>query len=199
MKKEKKDTDATPCRCWWAEQGDDLYKAYHDKEWGKPVHDDRTHFEFLILESAQAGLSWITILKRREGYKKAFANFNPKIVATFDEAKAAELMLDSGIIRNRLKIASAIKNAQLFLDIQNEFGSFDKYIWQFVDGKPIQNNWKSKSDVPPESDASKRLSKDLKKRGFKFVGSTIMYAYMQATGLINDHTTDCFRHAECKK
>lgn len=200
MKKEKNTTDKTHvCRCWWAEQGDDLYKAYHDDEWGKPVHDDRIHFEFLILEGAQAGLSWSTILKRREGYRKAFANFDPKLVAKFDEAKAAELMNDAGIIRNRLKIASAIKNAQLFLEIQKEFGSFDKYIWQFVGGKPIQNNWKSKSDVPPESEESKRLSKDLKKRGFKFVGSTIMYAHMQATGLVNDHTTDCFRHAQCKK
>ena len=200
MKNEKKETHNKPiCRCWWAEQGDDLYKAYHDLEWGKPVHNDRIHFEFLILEGAQAGLSWSTILKRREGYRKAFANFNPKEVATFDEAKAAELMNDAGIIRNRLKIASAIKNAQLFLEIQKEFGSFDQYIWQFVGRKPIQNNWKSKSEVPPESEESKSLSKDLKKRGFKFVGSTIMYAHMQATGLVNDHTTDCFRHAQCKK
>ncbi|HEV8052514.1 MAG TPA: DNA-3-methyladenine glycosylase I [Parachlamydiaceae bacterium] len=200
MKKEHQETDNTQvCRCWWAAEQNELYQAYHDSEWGVPVHDDRVHFEFLILEGAQAGLSWITILKRREGYRKAFANFDPKLVAAFDEKIAAELMHNEGIIRNRLKIASAIKNAQLFLDIQKEFGSFDKYIWQFVGGKPIQNNWKSRGDVPPESEESKNLSKDLKKRGFKFVGSTIMYAHMQATGLVNDHTTDCFRHTQCKK
>ena len=187
------------CRCWWAEEANELYQAYHDKEWGVPVHDDRVHFEFLILEGAQAGLSWITILKRREGYKKAFANFNPSIVATYDEAKMAELLMNEGIIRNKLKIASAVNNAKLFLEIQKEFGSFNQYIWQFVGGKPIQNLWKSKSEVPAETTESKNLSKDLKKRGFKFVGSTIMYALMQATGLVNDHTMDCFRHSQCRK
>lgn len=185
------------CRCWWAEDENELYKLYHDNEWGIPVHEDRVHFEFLILEGAQAGLSWITILKRREGYKKAFADFDPAVVAAYDEAKTAELLKDEKIIRNKLKIASAVRNAQLFLEIQREFGSFDRYIWQFVGGKTIQNQWKSKSEVPAETAESKKLSQDLKKRGFKFVGSTIMYAHMQATGLVNDHTTDCFRHANC--
>lgn len=183
------------CRCSWA-QVDEMYQDYHDKEWGVPVHDDRIHFEFLILEGAQAGLSWSTILKRREGYRQAFANFNPKLVAKFDEAKQAELLLNDKIIRNRLKIAAAIKNAKHFLEIQKEFGSFDRYIWDFVGGKPIQNHRKSISDLPSETIESKNLSKDLKKRGFTFVGSTIMYAHMQATGLVNDHTTDCFRHAQ---
>lgn len=194
----KKIDDQPICRCWWAEEGNDLYKAYHDKEWGVPVHNDQIHFEFLILEGAQAGLSWITILKRRQGYKKAFANFNPAVVATYDERKMAELLNNEDIIRNKLKIAAAVKNAKLFLEIQQEFGSFDAYIWQFVGGTAIQNQWKSKSEIPPETIESQKLSKDLKKRGFKFVGSTIMYAHMQATGLVNDHTTDCFRHAECK-
>lgn len=192
----KKQSSQPLCRCWWAKDGNDLYQAYHDNEWGTPVHDDRIHFEFLILEGAQAGLSWITILKRREGYKKAFANFDPAIVAKYDEKKREQLLNNPEIIRNKLKIASAIKNAQLFLDIQKEFGSFDRYIWQYVGGKPIQNTWKSKNEVPSESVESKNLSKDLKKRGFKFVGSTIMYAHMQATGLVNDHTTDCFRHSQ---
>ena len=159
-----------------------------------PVHDDQKHFEFLILEGAQAGLSWLTILKRREGYRKAFANFDPKKVAKFSEAKMAELLQDEGIIRNRLKIASAVNNAKLFLEIQAEFGSFDKYIWQFVGGKTIQNKRQSIREIPPESKESRALSADLKKRGFKFVGSTVMYAHMQATGLINDHTIDCFRY-----
>ena len=181
-------------RCWWSENQDELYQKYHDTEWGIPVHNDRIHFEFLILEGAQAGLSWITILKRREGYKKAFANFDPTIVAKYDEKKIEELMNDPGIIRNRLKIHSAINNAKLFLEIQKEFGSFDHYIWQFVKGKPIVNHWKTKEEIPAETIESQNLSKDLKKRGFKFVGSTIMYAHMQATGLVNDHTTDCFRH-----
>lgn len=183
------------CRCGWAKD-DEMYQDYHDKEWGVPVHDDRIHFEFLILEGAQAGLSWSTILKRREGYRQAFANFNPKLVAKFDEAKQAELLQNDKIIRNRLKIAAAIKNAKHFLEIQKEFGSFDRYIWDFVGGKPIQNRWKSIRDVPSETIESKNLSKDLKKRGFTFVGSTIMYAHMQATGLVNDHTTDCFRHSQ---
>lgn len=183
------------CRCTWA-KNDELYQEYHDKEWGVPVHDDRLHFEFLILEGAQAGLSWITILKRRNGYRQAFANFNPAQVAKFDEAKQAELLLNEKIIRNKLKIASAVKNAKHFLEIQKEFGSFDRYIWDFVGGKPIQNHWESMRDVPSETIESKNLSKDLKKRGFTFVGSTIMYAYMQATGLVNDHTTDCFRYSQ---
>lgn len=197
MKKVKEDKDPhSVCRCFWAQNEDELYRDYHDREWGVPVHDDRVHFEFLVLEGAQAGLSWITILKRRQGYKKAFANFNPAMVATFDATKQAELLQNENIVRNNLKIASAIHNAKLFIEVQKEFGSFDHYIWQFVDGKTIQNQWKSKNEVPSESVESKDLSNDLKKRGFKFVGSTIMYAHMQATGLVNDHTTDCFRYSQ---
>jgi DNA-3-methyladenine glycosylase I len=179
-------------RCAWVPEGNELYQTYHDTEWGVPIHDDRKHFEFLILEGAQAGLSWLTILKRREGYRKAFADFDPKKVAKFDEAKIAELLNFEGIIRNRLKVRSAVTNAQLFLDIQKEFGSFDRYIWSFVGGKTIKNRWKSIKDVPPETEESRALSADLRKRGFKFVGPTVMYAHMQATGLVNDHITDCF-------
>jgi DNA-3-methyladenine glycosylase I len=181
-------------RCEWVQKGNALYEEYHDSEWGVPVHDDRKHFEFLILEGAQAGLSWLTILKRREGYRTAFANFDPAIVARYDAAKVAELLAFEGIIRNRLKIASAITNAALFLEIQKEFGSFDRYIWQFVGGKTIQNKWKSIKELPPETEESRALSKDLRKRGFKFVGPTVMYAHMQATGLVNDHVTGCFRY-----
>lgn len=180
------------CRCAWVEKGNELYESYHDKEWGVPVHDDRIHFEFLTLEGAQAGLSWLTILKRREGYRKAFANFDPKVVAKYTDKNIEELMQNSGIIRNRLKITSTIINAQCFLKVQEEFGSFDNYIWSFVNYQPIKNHRKSIKEIPPESPESKALSKDLKKRGFKFVGATIMYAHMQATGLINDHTIDCF-------
>lgn len=187
-----KKNSSTPNRCSWVIEGNTLYEAYHDTEWGVPVHDDRTHFEFLILEGAQAGLSWITILKRREGYRKAFANFDPEIVALYDDTKVQELMQDEGIIRNKLKILSCIKNAKLFLEIQKEFGSFDKYIWGFVGGRPIQHHFNSIKELPAETDESKALSKDLKKRGFSFVGPTVMYAYMQATGLVNDHTKDCF-------
>lgn len=185
-------------RCQWVPEDNALYQHYHDTEWGVPVHDDRKHFEFLILEGAQAGLSWLTILKRREGYRKAFANFDPKKVAKFDDKKVAELLLFDGIIRNRLKVESAVGNAQLFLDIQKEFGSFNKYIWQFVNGKTIQNHWKSLKEISPETKESTALSKDLRKRGFKFVGPTVMYAHMQATGLVNDHTLNCFRHKEIK-
>lgn len=179
-------------RCGWVPEGNELYQIYHDTEWGVPVHDDRKHFEFLILEGAQAGLSWLTILKRREGYRQAFANFDPQKVAKFDEAKIAELLSFEGIIRNRLKVRSAVTNAQLFLAIQKEFGSFNKYIWSFVGGKTIQNRRKSIKDVPPETKESRALSEDLRKRGFKFVGPTVMYAHMQATGLVNDHIIDCF-------
>lgn len=179
-------------RCPWAIKGNELYEAYHDTEWGVPVHDDRKHFEFLVLEGAQAGLSWLTILKRREGYRKAFAGFDPKIVANYNEAKVEELMKDEGIIRNRLKILSCVNNAKCFLAVQKEFGSFNAYIWRFVGGKTIQNKRKSIKDVPPETKESKALSADLKKRGFKFVGPTVMYAHMQATGLVNDHLVDCF-------
>lgn len=186
-------------RCEWCTNGSDLDKAYHDKEWGVPVHDDRTHFEFLILEGAQAGLSWATILKRREGYRKAFANFDVKKVAKFDGQKIEELMQDDGIIRNRLKIESTVINAKAFMEIQKEFGSFENYVWKFVGGKPLQNHRQSMKDVPAETAEAVALSKDLKKRGFKFVGPTIMYAHMQATGLVNDHTVDCFRHKEVQK
>ncbi len=179
-------------RCPWCLTGGTLYEEYHDTEWGVPVHDDRKHFEFLVLEGAQAGLSWLTILKRREGYRKAFADFDPEIVATYDQKKIEELLQFEGIIRNRLKVISCVNNAKLFLEIQKEFGSFDKYIWSFVGGKTIQNKWKSIQEVPPQSPESLALGSDLRKRGFKFVGATVMYAHMQATGLINDHLVDCF-------
>lgn len=183
-------------RCNWADDTFPEYIQYHDKEWGVPVHDDQTHFEFLILEGAQAGLSWSTILKRRDGYRKAFANFDPEKVARFDEAKVQELLQYEGIIRNKLKVRSAVTNAQLFLEIQEEFGSFDAYIWQFVGGEPIINHWENMKEVPASTKESDALSKDLKKRGFKFTGSTIMYAHMQACGLVMDHTVDCFRYEE---
>jgi DNA-3-methyladenine glycosylase I len=183
-------------RCAWAVKQLDAYKDYHDTEWGVPVYDDQKLFEFLILEGAQAGLSWLTILKRREGYRKAFAGFDAEKVARFDAKKVDELMQDTGIIRNRLKIEAAISNAKVFLAIQNEMGSFSKYMWNFVDGKPIQNHFKQISELPATTPLSDRISKDLKKRGMKFVGSTIIYAHMQATGMANDHTTDCFRHKQ---
>lgn len=186
-------------RCQWVQADNKLYEAYHDSEWGVPTHDDRKHFEFLILEGAQAGLSWLTILKRREGYRKAFANFDPEKVARFDEAKIAQLLNCDEIIRNRLKVTSAVTNAQHFLEIQEEFGSFDKYIWQFVNGKTIQNRWNSVKEIPAETKESKALSIDLKKRGFTFVGPTVIYAHMQAVGLVNDHTVDCFRYRELTK
>ena len=182
-------------RCQWVPLNIPIYQHYHDTEWGVPVHDDRKHFEFLILEGAQAGLSWLTILKRREGYRKAFANFDPEIVARYDDKKIAELLLDPGIIRNRLKVHAAVNNAQRFLEVQKEFGTFNRYIWQFVNNKTIQNRRRSIKELPAETPESKALSADLKKRGFKFVGPTVIYAHMQATGLINDHTTDCFCHS----
>ncbi len=180
----------TKQRCSWAEN--ELFHKYHDLEWGVPVHDDKIHFEFLILEAAQAGLTWATILKRRSGYKKAFANFDAKTVSKFDQKHVEELMQNEGIIRNRSKIDSAISNSKLFLEIQKEFGSFDKYVWGFVKDKTIINNWKDMSQVPASSKESEALSKDLKKRGFRFVGPTIMYAYMQAVGMVNDHQESCF-------
>jgi DNA-3-methyladenine glycosylase I len=180
-------------RCPWA-GSDPLYIAYHDEEWGVPVHDDRTHFEFLILEGAQAGLSWATILRKRENYRRAFDNFDPARVAAYDEEKIATLLADPGIVRNRLKVHAAVRNAQGFLRVQDEFGSFDAYIWGFVGGRPIVNQWTSLSQVPAETDESRALSRDLKQRGFTFVGPTIMYAHMQAAGLVNDHLTSCFRH-----
>lgn len=177
-------------RCSWVND-DPLYMDYHDHEWGIPVHDDQKIFEMLILEGAQAGLSWYTVLKKREGYRQAFDGFDPHRVAEYDEAKVAELMDNAGIIRNRLKIQSAITNAQCFLRVREEFGSFDTYIWQFVGGEPIRNHWRTISEVPATTPQSDAMSKDLKKRGFKFVGSTICYAHMQACGMVNDHTLDC--------
>jgi len=182
-------------RCPWC-RGSDLYRAYHDTEWGVPVHDDNKQFEFLILEGAQAGLSWSTILNKRDGYRAAYDNFDPAKVAAYDERKIAELLANAGIVRNRLKIAASINNAQRFLEVQSEFGSFDRYIWEFVGGKPIVNGYEKMSEVPASSPESDTLSKDLKKRGFKFVGSTIVYAHMQAVGMVNDHLLGCFRHAE---
>lgn len=182
-------------RCPWP-GNDDLYIRYHDNEWGVPVHDDRKHFEFLVLESAQAGLSWLTILRRRENYRTAYEDFDPEIVAAFDEKKIEELMLDSGIIRNRRKIESSVNNAKAFLRIEEEFQSFDNYIWGFVGGKPVINKWKNISEIPSKTALSDAVSSDLKKRGFKFLGSTIMYAHMQATGIINDHIISCFRYEE---
>ena len=182
-------------RCAWA-GSDPLYRDYHDLEWGVPIHDDRLLFEFLILEGAQAGLSWITILRKREAYRNAFALFDPAVVATFDAASQAELLTNAGIVRNRLKIASTIGNARAFMAVQEEFGSFDAYLWRFVDGKPIQNAWTGIAQVPASTPLSDALGRDLKKRGFRFVGSTICYAFMQAVGMVNDHTTDCFRWQE---
>ncbi len=182
-------------RCSWCGK-DPEYVRYHDKEWGVPVYDDRVLFEFLILEGAQAGLSWSTILKRREGYRKAFAGFDFEKVARFTRAKIESLMNNEGIIRNRLKIESAVTNAKAFLKVQEEFGRFSDYQWRFVDDKPIQNRWRSLKQIPAETAISKAFSKDLKQRGFKFVGPTIVYAHMQAVGMVNDHVTACFRHAQ---
>jgi DNA-3-methyladenine glycosylase I len=185
-------------RCAWA-GNDPLYQAYHDEEWGVPVHDDRQLFEFLTLEGAQAGLSWITILRKRAAYRTAFADFDPEIVARFDEARVAELLGNPGIVRNRLKVGSTVTNAQAFLKVQEEFSSFDAYQWRFVDGSPIQNTWQSIKEIPASSPVSDAFSRDLKKRGFRFVGSTICYAHMQAVGMVNDHTVDCFRWREINK
>jgi DNA-3-methyladenine glycosylase I len=182
-------------RCGWCGT-DPLYVHYHDDEWGVPVHDDRTHFEFLILEGAQAGLSWSTILKKRENYREAFAGFDPERVARFGKREIERLVKNPGIVRNRLKVESAAKNARAFLAVQEEFGSFDRYVWRFAGGRPIQNRWSHVREVPATSAESDALSKDLKKRGFTFVGSTIMYAHMQAVGMVNDHVVDCFRHRE---
>jgi DNA-3-methyladenine glycosylase I len=177
----------------------EAYLAYHDREWGVPEWDDRRQFEFLILEGAQAGLSWATILHRREGYRRAFAGFDPAKVGRFTPRTVGALMKDAGIIRNRLKIESAITNARAFLDVQDERGSFSDYIWSFVDGPPVRNRWRRQSEVPATSPVSEALSKDLRKRGFRFVGSTIVYAHLQATGLVNDHLVGCHRHVECSR
>ena len=184
-------------RCTWC--GDDpLYAAYHDTEWGVPVRDDPTLFEFLVLEGAQAGLSWITILRKRDGYRALFDGFNAEKIARYTDKKLDKLLLDPRIVRNRLKVYGARQNARAFLDIQQSHDSFADYIWSFVEGEPIQNRWEGMKDVPATSPVSDRLSKDMKNRGFTFVGSTIMYAHMQATGMVNDHAVDCFRHRECK-
>ena len=186
-----------PARCSWC-LGDELYLDYHDKEWGAPLHDDRMLFEFLVLEGAQAGLSWITVLKKRSAYRAAFDDFDYARVAEYDEGKVSSLLENPGIIRNELKIRSAIRNARAFIRVREDFGSFDNYIWNFVDGKPIKNAWKHGSQIPAETPLSNKISRDLKQRGFNFVGPTIIYAHMQATGMVNDHTTDCFRYGEIK-
>lgn len=185
----------TLTRCAWA-GSDPLYLEYHDREWGVPVHDDRLLFEFLTLEGAQAGLSWITILRKRAAYRDAFAGFDPETVAAFDDTKVAELLQNPGIVRNRLKVASAISNARAYLRVQEEFGSFDAYLWRFVDNRPILNAWNTIREIPASTPLSDVLSRDMKQRGFRFVGSTICYAHMQAIGMVNDHTVDCFRWRE---
>jgi DNA-3-methyladenine glycosylase I len=183
-------------RCPWGDSEEKLLLDYHDREWGVPVHDDNKLFEMLVLEGAQAGLNWVTILRKREGYRRAFAGFDPKKVAAFNSKKVSKLLEDPAIIRNRRKVESAVDNAKALLKIQKEFGSFDKYIWSFVGGKPIGNKWKRLSDVPVVTPEAERMSKDLKKRGFRFVGPTICYAYMQAVGMVNDHLVECYRHQQ---
>ena len=186
-------------RCGWVSLDDPLMLAYHDREWGVPVHDDRTHFEFLILEAAQAGLSWSIVLRKREGYRRAFSNFDPEKVARYSDLKIQKLTLDAAIVRNRMKIAAAVRSASAFLAIQREFGSFDAYCWRFVDGRPKLNRRKSMAEMPATSAESDAFSKDLKRRGFNFVGSTIIYAYMQAVGMVNDHLVSCFRYRETRR
>ncbi len=185
-------------RCPWAGT-DPLYVAYHDLEWGVPVHDDTTLFEFLILEGAQAGLSWATILKKRTAYRTAFDGFDPALVAAYDEPKIADLLANPGIVRNRLKVNAAVRNAQAFLAVQAEFGSFDAYIWRFIGGRPRQNAWRALAEIPAETDESRAMSKDLQRRGFTFVGPTICYAFMQAVGMVNDHVVECFRYEEIQR
>ncbi|HWP04979.1 MAG TPA: DNA-3-methyladenine glycosylase I [Polyangiaceae bacterium] len=185
-------------RCWWPGT-DALYIDYHDREWGVPVHDDRRLFEFVVLEGAQAGLSWITILRKREAYRAAFDGFDPMKVARYDARRVEKLLKNEGIVRNRLKVESAVKNARAFLEVQEEFGSFAKYQWGFVDGRPVINRFKDKKQIPPRTPLSDAISKDMKRRGFSFVGSTIVYAHMQAVGMVNDHVVTCFRHGECAK
>ena len=183
-------------RCTWCHNSFEDYVNYHDSEWGVPVHDDIKHFEFLVLESAQAGLSWATILKKRNGYRNAFAGFDPEVIATYEQGMVEDLLQDSSIIRNRAKIEATINNAKRFLEVQEEFGSFDTYSWEFVGGRPIVNQWKTMKEVPVTTKESDKFSKDLKKRGFKFLGSTTVYAHMQAIGMVNDHTVDCYRYKE---
>ena len=188
--------DVTKKRCTWVSVDDPLMRQYHDREWGVPVHDDRRHFEFLVLEAAQAGLSWSIVLKKREGYRRAFAGFDPEKVARFSARRIDKLVLDPGIIRNRMKIEAAVRNARAFIIVQEEFGSFDSYSWHFVDGRPKLNRWKTMRQIPATSPESDAFSKDLKGRGFSFVGSTVVYAHMQAVGMVNDHLIDCFRYRE---
>jgi DNA-3-methyladenine glycosylase I len=192
-------TERTKRRCAWVSANDELMRAYHDLEWGVPVHDDRTHFEFLILEGAQAGLSWSTVLKKRSGYRRAFSEFDPNRVARYTPSRMDKLMADPGIIRNRAKINSALKNARAFLAVQAEFGSFDAYCWRFVDGRPRQNRWTSMREIPAKTAESDAFSRDLKRRGFSFVGTTIIYAHMQAVGMVNDHLTECFRYRDIRR
>ncbi|HHT49211.1 MAG TPA: DNA-3-methyladenine glycosylase I [Firmicutes bacterium] len=182
-------------RCSWCEQ-DELYRRYHDEEWGVPLYDDRKHFEFIILEPAQAGLSWLTILKKREGYREAYAGFNPQVVANFSEAQIQKLLTNPAIIRNERKIRASINNAQHFLEVQEAFGSFSAYLWRFVDGRPVLNRWRHEREIPAQTPLSAKISRDLKQRGFQFVGPTIIYSHLQATGLVNDHIIDCFRYRE---
>jgi DNA-3-methyladenine glycosylase I len=193
--KKPADSRTSATRCAWAGE-DPLYCRYHDEEWGVPLHDDRALFEFIVLEGAQAGLSWITVLRKRESYREAFAGFDPEKVARFDRRKIASLLENPGIIRNRQKVESAVGNAKAFLRVQEEFGSFDRYIWDFVDGRPVQNRWKTMKDLPAQTELSEAISKDLRRREFRFVGPTIVYAHMQATGMVNDHVVTCFRHGE---
>jgi DNA-3-methyladenine glycosylase I len=185
-------------RCAWC-GNDELYIKYHDEEWGVPVYDDRKQFEFLVLESAQAGLSWLTILRKREGYRRAYDNFNPNTVAKFDNKKITELLRDEGIVKNERKIRASINNAQRFLEVQKEFGSFSEYIWKFVDYKPIVNSWENEAEIPAKTALSGAISEDLKKRGFKFIGPVIIYSHLQATGLVNDHIVDCFRYEQINR
>jgi len=188
-----------PKRCSWVDVADPLMREYHDREWGVPAHDDRRHFEFLVLEAAQAGLSWSIVLRKREGYRRAFSDFDPAKVARYTDTRIDKLTADPTIVRNRLKIAAAVKNARAFLAVQKEFGSFDVYSWQFVHGRPRQNRWRALRDIPPTSVDSDAFSRDLKRRGFTFVGSTIVYAHMQAVGMVNDHLVECFRYRDVRK
>jgi DNA-3-methyladenine glycosylase I len=190
---------AQPKRCSWVNVDDSLMLDYHDREWGVPTHDDRRHFEFLVLEAAQAGLSWSIVLKKREGYRRAFSQFDPQKVARYSAARIDKLIADPGIVRNRLKIAAAVKNARAFLSVQNEFGSFDAYCWQFVGGRPRQNRWNSLRQIPATTAESDTFSSDLKRRGFSFVGSTVIYAHMQAVGMVNDHLLDCYRYRDVRR
>jgi len=191
--------DMPPKRCSWVNVDDQLMRDYHDREWGVPTHDDRRHFEFLILETAQAGLSWSIVLSKRDGYRRAFSQFDPEKVARYSQARIDKLVADPGIVRNRMKIASAVKNARAFLAVQKEYGSFDAYCWQFVDGRPHQNRWSSVRQVPATTAESDAFSRDLKRRGFTFVGSTVVYAHMQAVGMVNDHLIECFRYRDVRR